>query len=76
MSLPTLEERVATLEKQVAQLMATAEKAAQPKDWRSTVGMFSGDQVMKDTDAAGQAIRERERQRARKRPAKRRRVKK
>ena len=38
----TLEERVATLEQLVAQLMHTAERTARKKDWRRTIGMFDG----------------------------------
>jgi hypothetical protein len=47
MSVATLEERVATLELQMTQLL----KQSQPdtkKDWRSTIGMFTGDPVMKE----------------------------
>jgi hypothetical protein len=76
MSRPTLEERVVALEQQVAELRAELAKVAQPKDWRSTIGMFSGNEAMKAIDAAGQAIRERERQRARGQGATKRRVKK
>jgi hypothetical protein len=76
MSLPTLEERVAALEKQVAQLMANAGKALQPKDWRSTVGMFTGDEVMKQIDEAGRRIREADRRRARRQRRKTRQAKK
>ncbi len=61
----TLEERVATLEQQVAELRGALQKVAQPQDWRSTVGMFSGDEVMKQIDEAGRKIREADRQRAR-----------
>jgi hypothetical protein len=71
----TLEERVAALEQQVQEFRVELQKALQPKDWRSTVGMFSGNEAMKAIDAAGQAIREKERQRARRRPAKKQRVK-
>ena len=71
----TLEERVTALEHQVQELQVELQKALQPKDWRSTVGMFAGDEVMKGIDAAGQAIREKERQRARSRGTKKRRVK-
>lgn len=76
MSQPTLDERVAALEKQMAELRAELAKVVQPKDWRSTIGMFSGNEAMKAIDAAGQAIREKERQRARRQGAKKRRVKK
>jgi hypothetical protein len=76
MSQPTLEERVAALEHQMAELQAELARVAQPKDWRSTIGMFAGDEMMKRIDAAGQAIREKERQRARRQKPKVRRAKK
>jgi hypothetical protein len=34
-------------------------------NWRSTVGMFSGDDIMKQIDAAARRIREADRRRAR-----------
>jgi hypothetical protein len=43
-----LEERMRALEKEVAELKAEVAKLAQPKDWRSTIGMFAGDEVMKE----------------------------
>ena len=36
------------------------------KDWRLAVGMFTGSEFMKQVDAEGQAIRERDREEARK----------
>jgi hypothetical protein len=59
---PTLEERVAELEKKVAQLMANSNQ----KDWRRTLGMFTGDEIMKQIDEEGRKIREKERRQARK----------
>jgi hypothetical protein len=57
----TLEERVATLEQLVAQLVHTTEKMAPPKDWRQTVGMFADDPIMREIIAEGQRIREADR---------------
>jgi hypothetical protein len=71
----TLEERVAALEKQVAELLANATASPRQKDWRRTLGMFTGDEVMKQIDAEGRKIREADRQRARRQPAKKRRAK-
>jgi hypothetical protein len=59
---PTLQERVAELEKKVAQLMANPNQ----KDWRRTLGMFTGDEIMKQIDEEGRKIREKERRQARK----------
>jgi hypothetical protein len=59
-----LEERVAALEKRVDQLAAKG--SAEPvKDWRRVVGMFAGDELMKQIDAEGRKIREAERRQAR-----------
>jgi hypothetical protein len=65
MSQPKLEERVAALEKHVVQLLARLPPLAQPLDWRSTVGMFANDEVMKQIDAEGRKIREADRRRTR-----------
>lgn len=71
----TLEERVAALEREVLDLRAELQRVVPVKDWRSTIGMFAGDEFMKRVFAAGQAWRGRERQRARRQQAKRRRAK-
>lgn len=63
----TLEQRVALLEKLVAGLQAGLRNGVQTPDWRSTVGMFSHNEEMKAIDAAGQALRAKERRRARRR---------
>lgn len=74
MSKPTLEERVASLEKQVAQLRANGVPARQ-KDWRRTIGMFTGDEGMKEVFREALKIREADRARARRRYPKPRRAK-
>jgi hypothetical protein len=75
MSHPTLEARVAALEKQVAQLLADAAAAQPPKDWRRIAGRFTGDEVMKQIFEEGRKIREAERREARRQQAKSRRRK-
>ena len=67
MSQSQLEKRVTTLEKQVAQLTNQVERLNHRPDWRRTVGMFTGSDFMKRVDAAGQAIREKDRERAKRR---------
>ncbi len=57
--------RLATLERQMAELQAARDDGTLASDWRSTVGMFSGDAVMKKIDAAARALREADRRRAR-----------
>lgn len=65
MSQKKLEERVAVLEEQVRRLLAGERPQPGPMDWLKTVGMSSGDEVMKKIDAAGAAWRERDRRKAR-----------
>lgn len=74
-SLPSTEERISRLEKRVEELQAELTRLAQPKDWRSTIGMFAGDPVMERIREAGRKIREADRGRA-KRSVKHRRAKK
>ncbi len=64
MSETTLEERVATLEKLVAELMHNADTSAHKKDWRCTVGMFDGDSIMQEIIDEGRRVREADRQQA------------
>jgi hypothetical protein len=61
MTKPALEERVAALERQVAELREALAIGDQPKDWRRTIGMFSGDEVMKRIDEEGRKWREAQR---------------
>ena len=76
MSEQDLEKRLSELEKKVDRLVRAKSRGTKKKDWRSSIGMFTGNELMKEIDAAGAAIRERERRQARRRPsAKRRRAK-
>ena len=68
MSLQTIEERVAALEHQVAQLtrrLLPGEKLPPEKDWRSTLGMFADDPIMKEIIEEGRKIRELDREQTR-----------
>jgi hypothetical protein len=68
-SLETLEDRVSALEQQVAQLarrLLPGERLPLEKDWRSTLGMFANDPIMKEIDEEARKIREADGQRARK----------
>ena len=60
----TLEERVAALEETVARLLSQSDSVVAKKDWRSTVGMFADDSIMKEIDEEGRRIREADRQQA------------
>jgi hypothetical protein len=75
MSRPTLEERMAALEQQVAEMRAELATLAQPQDWRSTIGMFAGDEMMKQIFEEGRKIRAADRQRERRRILQKRRTK-
>ena len=63
---PTLEERVAALEEAVAKLTGNLPGQLPPpeEDWRSTIGMFANDPIMKEIDEEGRKIREEDRRRA------------
>lgn len=64
MSQPTLDERVSALEHEVARLsqQQLAARPAPGKDWRSTLGMFAGDPIMKEIIEEGRKIRQRDRE--------------
>ncbi len=57
----TLDERVRSLEQTVAGLVASA---TEKKDWRSTVGMFEGDPVIREIQEEGRKLREADRRAA------------
>lgn len=59
-------ERLAALEKQVGELARRLLALEAPKDWRSTIGMFSGNEGMKEVFEEGRKIREADRAKARK----------
>jgi hypothetical protein len=61
----TLEDRVGALEKQVAELMQRVLASPPEKDWRSTIGMFADDPIMKEIQEEGRRIREADREQAR-----------
>jgi hypothetical protein len=64
MSQPTLDQRVAALEQEVARLckLQPGERRPTEKDWRSTFGMFAGDAIMKEIIEEGRSIRQRDRE--------------
>jgi hypothetical protein len=70
MSNLTLAQRVATLEEQMASLLAQQANGSEKKDWRRTVGIFTDDPVMLEIFAEAQKIREADRKKARRRPRK------
>jgi hypothetical protein len=56
MSVIALEKRVTELETVVGKLLADKQRK-RAKDWRKVVGMFEGDKLMEQIDAAGRRIR-------------------
>ena len=65
-----LEERIAELERQVADLKLRIDMLSRPNDWRSAVGMFAGDEDMKKIFEEGRKIREEDRRRTKPKPSK------
>lgn len=65
MATATLTKRVARLEKTVAELLSRQPREPGRDDWKSVVGMFDGDEMMKSIDEEGAAIRRAERRKAR-----------
>jgi hypothetical protein len=63
----TLEERVASLEKRMDELVERrpSPNQAPKKDWRRTVGMFKGDPIMKEIIDEALQKREEERRKVR-----------
>ena len=58
MSNATLEERVSALEARVEQL---ARESRRQRDWRRTLGMFAGDELMKQINTEGRKVRQADR---------------
>ena len=61
-----LEKRLAQLEQRIAQMEKHVQGSA-THDWRSTIGMFAGDEVMERICQAALEFREADRRRARRR---------
>jgi len=61
MSEPSLEERVAALEKTVAQILAESSDPGVKKDWHAVIGMFEDDPGMRAIDDEGRRIRDEDR---------------
>jgi hypothetical protein len=58
----TLEKRLAALEETVALLFSQSDSVVAKNDWRSTLGLFADDPIMKEIDAEGRRSREADRQ--------------
>ncbi len=62
LTLESLAERVAALEASLSQMRLPEPSEPRRKNWRRTLGMFAGDEVMKEIFQAGRDIREADRQ--------------
>ncbi|MCI0643190.1 MAG: hypothetical protein L0Y72_20325 [Gemmataceae bacterium] len=71
----SLEQRVAALERQVAQIKIEHVNGPAKKDWRRTVGIFTDNPQMLELFADAMKIREVDRKKARRRQRKGQRVK-
>ena len=61
--IPTVEQRLAELEKQVAELRATVLRLTlKKKDWRSTVGTLVDDEISREADRLGAEYRAQQRE--------------
>jgi hypothetical protein len=65
---PSLEERVAALERDVARLKASDANGSPRKDWRRTVGMFTDDPEVQRLFEEAMKLRAADRARARRTP--------
>lgn len=63
-TLESLAERVATLERELAELRGAPPRPGRFKDWRRAVGMFPNNEFQKQIDEAGREIRESDRREA------------
>ena len=70
MAQPILEQRVAVLEKQMAEVQAQYANGNQVKPWLRTMGIFAGDEGMKEIFDEALKFREKDRLKARHRKAK------
>jgi hypothetical protein len=75
MSTHSLEQRVAALEHEVTVLKEAATHRVNVKDWRRTVGMFEGDEIMKRIDELTLKVRQDDRKKVRGRQAKQKSIK-
>jgi hypothetical protein len=71
----SLEQRVAALERQWAEMQLSKTNGPAKNDWRQTVGMFTDDPGMLELFSDAMKIREADRQKARRRSRQTRRVK-
>lgn len=66
-----LEARITELERQLADIKLRIDMLSRPNDWRSVIGMFAGDEGMKEVFEEARKIREEDRRRTKPKPSKR-----
>ncbi len=62
LTLESLSERVAALEKVVAEIRQGQSNGFRQTNWRRALGMFAGNELMKQIDELGRQVREADRQ--------------
>jgi hypothetical protein len=65
MTIKALEQRVATLEAELAELKRQVARPTAQRDWRNTIGMFSSDEGMKEMFRDALKLRELDRAKTR-----------
>ena len=68
----TLAARVAALEQEVASLKVAVLNGTSRPNWRSAIGMLSGDEVIKEVLEEAMKLREKDREKARRRASRQR----
>ncbi len=71
MAVNSLEQRVTSLEREVALLKQALVNGRGAKDWRRTVGMFEGDATMAEIDRLTLEVRDEDRKKAQRRKTRR-----
>ena len=64
LTLESLEQRIAALERGMAQWLQAQQQAVRFKDWRQAAGRFTPSDLSQEIDAEGQRIREADRRQA------------
>ena len=68
MTIKALEQRIATIEAELAKLKRKVTEPQAQRDWRKTIGMFTNDEGMKEMFQDALKLREADRAKARKKP--------
>jgi hypothetical protein len=69
MTIKALEQRIASIEAELAELKRKVTEPQPQRDWRKTIGAFSGDDGMMEIFEEARKLREADRAKARNKPA-------